>query len=206
MQRVWNEMTADRRRAGMGGRGGFKMGDFGVGGRVYQRDYKRKAGDGGGCTPQSFGISSCLCIVIPLFALAMTERTLYMTAGAVDEAGDLAVSVDSAYAVDQNEGALIFVQTDPRSSPTLNGGPPKDNYFNFEMSQDTGIGKRVTEYCQWAEMRHSKSKKTGQDREGNDLYTEEIWYTYYKTWRNHRVSSLFFDNPAACKSFPGTLV
>ena len=35
MQRVWNEMTADRRRGALGGRGGVKMGDFGVGGRVY---------------------------------------------------------------------------------------------------------------------------------------------------------------------------
>lgn len=35
MQRVWNEMTADRRHGALGGRGGVKMGDFGVGGRVY---------------------------------------------------------------------------------------------------------------------------------------------------------------------------
>ena len=28
-------MTADRRKGALGGRGGVKMGDFGVGGRVY---------------------------------------------------------------------------------------------------------------------------------------------------------------------------
>lgn len=207
MQRVWNEMTADRRHGALGGRGGVKMGDFGVGGRVYQRDYERKAGQGDGCTPSSYGWSSCFCITIPLILLIWTERTLYLTAGAIDEAGDLAVHIDSTYAVDENNGKLIFVQTDPSYPPVLKGTPPTDSYFQYEMPKDSGIGKRVTEYCQWAEMRHSKSTKTGKNPDyqdsdgkwhtGSDIYTEEVWYTYHKAWRNHRISSILFDNAAA---------
>ena len=174
-------MTHTRKRGGLGGRGGVRVGDFGTGGRVYERDYTRPAGSGQ-CSPQSYGISSCLCFVIPLVVLAMTERTLYLTAGSVDEASESAVLLESPIAVDDNEGSLVFLQTDPRHPPKLNGKPPADNYFNFAMPPNSGIGKRVTEYCQWQEFRHSRSKKTGTDRDGNDKYTEEIWYTYHKAW------------------------
>ena len=189
-------MTHTRKRGGLGGRGGVKVGDFGTGGRVYERDYTRPAGSGQ-CSPQSYGISSCLCFFIPLIVLAMTERTLYLTAGSVDEASESAVLLESPIAVDDNEGSLVFLQTDPRHPPKLNGKPPADTYFNFEMPPNSGIGKRVTEYCQWQEFRHSRSKKTGTDRDGNDKYTEEIWYTYHKAWRSKRINSLFFDNAAA---------
>ena len=53
-------MTHTRKRGGLGGRGGVRVGDFGTGGRVYERDYTRPAGSGQ-CSPQSYGISSCLC-------------------------------------------------------------------------------------------------------------------------------------------------
>lgn len=32
---------------------------------------------------------------------------------------------------------------------------------------------------------------------GDDIMEEEVWYTYYKSWTPQRISSLFFDNPAA---------
>ena len=198
MQRIWNEMTSSRRRKAMYGYGGVKMGDFGSGGRVYEKDYVVKKGTSQGCTPQSCGILSCLCLSIPLIALIMTERTLYLTAGCIEEAGESAIQCDSPYVIDQNEGALIFATSDPRHQPTLNGKPPKDEYFNFEFDSDHGIGKRVTEYCQWSEMRHSRSKDTGRkDDKGNSIYTQEVWYTYHKAWRKHRIQSLVFDNPVA---------
>jgi len=201
MQRIYNEMTSSRRRKAMGGRGGIKMGDFGSGGRVYSTDYVRPAGSGSGaqCNPSKFGLASCLCTVIPLIALIVTERSLFQTAGCIEEAGENAVTCESPYVLDHNEGSLIFVTSDPRHSPTLKGGTaPRDPYFNYQLPSEYGIGKRVTEYCQWAEMRHSQNKKTGRKTEkGDDIYTTEVWYTYHKAWRNRQVNSLFFDNPAA---------
>ena len=113
MQRIYNQMTSTRRRKAMGGRGGIKMGDFGSGGRVYSTDYVRPAGSGSGaqCNPSKFGVASCLCTVVPLLVLVVTERSLFRTAGCIAEAGENAVPCESPFVLDQNEGALIFVAT-----------------------------------------------------------------------------------------------
>ena len=199
MQRLWNELTATRKRKANYGYGGVKVGDFGTGGRVYSSDYAVPRGQGsGGCTPQTFGISSCLCTLLPLLALIVTERTLFLSAGCIEEASEQAVRCDSPYSVSENEGSLIFVTTDPEYPPQLKGEPPTDIFFNYPVPATHGIARRVTEYCQWAEMRHSQRKKTGRtNQKGEDIYTQEVWYTYHKSWRSQQINSLFFDNPAA---------
>mmetsp|Transcript_71577 Transcript_71577/g.116032 ORF Transcript_71577/g.116032 Transcript_71577/m.116032 type:complete len:478 (+) Transcript_71577:196-1629(+) len=64
---------------------------------------------------------------------------------------------------------------------------------------------RHTEYCQWMQHTHDQCdtcSKTSTDSKGKKMTTSKKCncrrtYTYVKTWRNHRINSLLFDQPAA---------
>ena len=223
MQRVYNEATKDK-TASLGGRGGVKIGDFGVGGRTYSKTYTR--GHGSSQCPVSGKTCGGILSVVAVLLLFFSERFLYLTIGALDEAGEQAVTVNTPTVDSANQGKVVFAQS---VNPIVDGAPPRDDFFNIHGDSTDGAMKRVTEYCQWAEMRHSRHVKVGKhpDRcvstgqsshercarvtcslvqcsspccrieRGADIMKEEVWYTYHKSWRHHRIHSLTFDNPAA---------
>mmetsp|Transcript_17625 Transcript_17625/g.24289 ORF Transcript_17625/g.24289 Transcript_17625/m.24289 type:complete len:546 (-) Transcript_17625:100-1737(-) len=64
---------------------------------------------------------------------------------------------------------------------------------------------RRTEYCQWQEIRREQCRQCSRTVKAGDGSTREetydcdcvTYYDYIKTWRNHRINSMLFDQPAA---------
>ena len=59
---------------------------------------------------------------------------------------------------------------------------------------------RNTEYCQWTETRTCNRECDQECDDNNNCHdtncVETCTYDYYKGWRNTRVNSLLFDQPA----------
>jgi hypothetical protein len=185
-------MTAEGKEGALGGRGGVKIGDFGVGGRVYSgpvyaqggvRSQGAQTGDGfrrsapaepshapssasgptsntssTPATPASTRRNNlcawgALCLVGAV-VLFLGERSAFLLAGCVDEAVQTAVVLarpvgDGSARV----GSLVFVASDPSQEVTLVVPPPLDPFFNVAMPPGAAMGRRVTEYCQWEQVR-----------------------------------------------------
>lgn len=76
--------------------------------------------------------------------------------------------------------------------------------FHFEANQAVNL-VRHTEYCQWTEISHDTCQTCQRSvrQENGKMKTESYscncvrTYNYLKAWRNYRINSLFFDQPAA---------
>ena len=163
MQRVFNEYRSDSKRKANFGHGGVKVGDFGTGGRVYERSYSVASSTAGQQRRQRQGISFC-CGGIGLVLLVIVERWLYLTAGCVEEARAGAVSLPTPTASAAWDGSLVFTTTNPAQPPALAGPPVTDPMFSsVSMPERTGSIERKAEYCQWREQRHSKRTHIGNE-------------------------------------------
>jgi len=184
------------------------------------------------------GCSSFVAVIL----LIIIERSLALTLGTMSEAAS-AFSYGSNLVLDpQNEGKIVHLQA--TTPPSLDGMPPGDVSFGVSAGPRDAVLQRVTEYCQWLEIKHSSQEKVGKEpdycsqtsrqdsceqmscsgksysscsgnsgccrwREGADIYETKYSYSYMKGWRSARISSLFFDNPAAYNNpqrdpFPST--
>lgn len=176
MQRVANEWTADKVERD----GGWKWGDFGTGGRVYKH---YSVGGGGGYSSgyssggYSSGYSSsyrtswggsdsenasgcCLFAIfltlLSLFGVYYTEtsRSLDLSTATAAQGAVIAPLPPSS----SNDGRLVFVSA---PNVSLIGAPAKDPFFERTFPPLFAYVHRVTEYCQWAEVRHSNTKEIG---------------------------------------------
>ena len=76
--------------------------------------------------------------------------------------------------------------------------------FHFEATQAASL-VRHTEYCQWTEISHDSCQTCQRSvRQENGKMKSESYscncvrtYSYLKAWRNNRINSLFFNQPAA---------
>ena len=160
--RIVNELLADGKNAPRVG-AGVKIGDFGLGGRVYEGSVRRAArGDGGDGAPRcpqcprSGAPPPWLAVVAALVAavaLCLAERAHFREVGAVKEA-EGAVVLGTPAAAAANNGRLVFVAAD---GPALAGSPPRDPLLGVSAPSGFAIAKRVTEFCQWQEA--SKSER-----------------------------------------------
>ena len=102
-----------------------------------------------------------ICVAIAsAVCLYFTESRLYSTQGCLNEASISATTLAEPIHEKENENKLVFVSIP--YPPTLDGHVPTDPFFGIEMPRDAAVGKRKTEYCQWKELRHSKTTKVGQ--------------------------------------------
>ena len=165
MERVFNEYRSDSKRKANLGFGGVKMGDFGTGGRVYEREYTvaRSTGTLEQSTQVRKGISFC-CLGISVILLVVVERWLYLTAGCVQEAHAGAVTLPTPASDSAWDGSLVFTTTNPARPPLYSGSPLVDPLFaSVSMPKRTGTFQRKTEYCQWREHRHKQQKHVGNE-------------------------------------------
>ena len=133
-----------------------------------------------------------------MLGLAYMERDLHMVVGGCNEAADTVVPRDSDQPSDNWEGSLIAFPTDHvKPLEQLS-----DDYFQLDFPNAVSAS-RHTEYCQWAETKHTNRVVVGQrevrDSEGNrkteDIVETQHSFTYHLAWRSHRINSMFFDNP-----------
>jgi hypothetical protein len=164
MQRVFNEYRSDSKRKAHFGHGGVKVGDFGTGGRVYERGYTVSSSTPAQQGRQRQGVSFC-CGFIALVLLVVVERWLYLTSGCVEEARAGAVSLPTPTSDSAWDGRLVFTTTNPARPPTVGGGPPLTDplFASVRMPDRTGAVQRKTEYCQWREHRHTKRTQVGNE-------------------------------------------
>jgi hypothetical protein len=179
----------------------MKFGDFGTGGRTYRyQNVRRYTVDQNGNVVSSFKGSGILFAV--LFGLLQgilmyKEYDLYKIVGACDEAMETVVPLKSDKPVDTWDSALVSMSTD---SVVPN---EKLADLDFEVTFPGSVSyHRHTEYCQWAESRHTRTKVVGRrERTGSDgkkhvedITETEVYFTYHKGWHSTRINSLYFDN------------
>jgi hypothetical protein len=155
MRRAVNEMSADEVHRGQG----FKVGDFGVGGRRYVVRSTRSRGAKSQDLNTIRGCGSCFAIIMFFFI----ERWLNLTLGTFGEAS-LAISYgDNAKLDMSNEDKIVHATSARDYPPYLTGPPPSDDAFGISARDGDAVLKRVTEYCQWMEIQHSKQVKVGKE-------------------------------------------
>ena len=161
--RLFNEARADSKRKANFGYGGIKTGDFGTGGRVYEREYRVESTTATEQNTCRKGISFC-CAAIGLVSLIVIERWIYLTAGCVEEARANVVSLASPESSAAWDGSLVFTTTNPTYPPKYSGPLLEDPLFtSVKMPARSGSFKRQTEYCQWRETRHKKQVHIGNE-------------------------------------------
>ena len=161
MRRVWNETTSDEKRTSNSGYGGVKVGDYGQGGRVYTKYRERSSGGSGQvCSTGCMNVLYVCTMFAVTVSLYFAEKGLHSTQGCINEASESAVTLPNPIAREENNDRLVFAPVP--YPPTISGPAPRDEFFGIEMPHGVAIGKRNTEYCQWSEMRHSKTTKVGQ--------------------------------------------
>lgn len=149
--RFLNEFTADK----VDRHGGFKMGDYGMGGRSYTKytvgSSGRRSGSSssGGCL--LFGI---FMAVLSSFGVYYTERSRNLDLKAATAAVE---AVDAPLPLTSNTGRLVFVS----AALSLVGAPAQDSFFQYKFSPLFAAGRRVTEYCQWMEVRNENRREVG---------------------------------------------
>ena len=82
-------------------------------------------------------------------------------------------------------------------------GTVGDAAFGVELDKALKI-QRYTEYCQWQESSVDRCEKCTRSKTKDGKTYQETYdcncvreFVYVKGWRNHRINSLLFDQPAA---------
>ena len=213
---VFNRKAADETRSGTG----FKAGNIGVGGRSYKTTSVRTArSEGGGRNPcyqnKICGGASAILIAVGLFFI---ERSAYVDVSVIEELRDTAIATSDRPDDSNNPHGVVHIT----SHDVATSAPLRDEDFGVTWD-NTLSAKRETEYCQWEQMRHTRTKIVGKKpdtcvnrvgdecentscprsppcgnccrrREGDDITESETYFTYHKGWRSHRISSLLFDD------------
>jgi hypothetical protein len=146
--------------------GGVKWGDFGTGGRTYKINSVGYGGGGrgglgyGGGSSSDNGSGCCLFSIfitlLSLFGVYYTEtsRSLDLSTATAAQGAVIAPLPPSS----SNDGRLVFVSA---PNVSLIGAPAEDPFFEYKLPPLFAKARRVTEYCQWAEVRHSNTREIG---------------------------------------------
>ena len=213
---VFNRMSADETRSGTG----FKAGNLGMSGRSYVTGSKRTAQSEGGGRNPCYGSKICGGVSALLIAicLAFSERSAYNDVSVIEELRDMAVSTSDQPDDSNNRVGIVHIT----SHDVTASAPLRDSDFGVTW-RNALSAKRETEYCQWEQVRHTRSKVVGKDpdtcvnmggdecennscprsppcgnccrrREGDDIVEHVTSFSYHKGWRQNRISSLLFDD------------
>jgi len=170
-------------------------------GRTY---YKQGANDNRGLS----GICSILFIVmlltIPPLILIGSERSRYTRYITLSDALDSDI-------VELNSGGVTTKSLKSLRPHTLVHGT-SSHIDTISTDSDMNVSipgaltlKRNTEYCQWQEIQSQRCEtctrtvkaKDGSTKEENYQCNCIKEYNYVKSWRNHRINSMLFDQPGA---------
>jgi len=164
MNRVINELSSDEVKQ----TGGYKVGDFGQGGREYVR-YERRAhyepgqGASKGVGKVVLGIAALAVAGLVVYA----ERENFLAIGLLPEASRAYSYGDVAKADWNRNNALVHFRSSLANPPVLERGVDvlRDPFFGFEVPNENKdvVLKRNTEYCQWVEVPQHRQEKIGQD-------------------------------------------
>ena len=124
------------------------------------------------------------------FNLYQTERTFVLQQEAFEMVEDSVVSLNNGWVPRDGDRVHVTDEYDATGS---------DEEFGLYIPHGVKLDRK-TEYCQWKE--HTTTECETCEREDDEGNTERYscncveTYHYTKTWRNHRVNSLLFDQPA----------
>lgn len=157
MRRIFNETAAND----VNRHGGYKIGDFGQGGRTYTYTSTRpshREGTSSWCHKFIFFLT-CFAAAVAIY---FSEKNLFLIKGVIEEAKGATFSYgNSLEVIPGKEGMLVHATTKPGNSPLIEAAPLRDSMFGMISSPDDVMMRRHTEYCQWQENQHSKTISKG---------------------------------------------
>lgn len=170
-------------------------------GAVYRQGRTRNVADGEMARREQCGgyLLAFLAVAAPVgltFALHRSERYFFDQQVAFDAVEPLVRRVpNTARASNVGEGALVHFDS------SSNGFTASVTDKDFGVTLQGGVKlARHTEYCQWQEVAQTecdtchRSGKGGKDESYKCNCVET--YHYVKSWRNHRIISIGFDQAA----------
>jgi len=221
-RRVINEMTADE----VDRHGGVKIGDFGCG-RTYKYTHTRAQGGGGACQKIIFFavfIGAGLTIYYNERNLSLVKGAIEEARGSTISYSNLeAISSREQTLVHAKTamGQSPLIEASPLRDDFFGISSSPDDvmmrrHTEYCQWQETQHSRTISkgfkpDYCTQISRsdacdRVSCSSK-GQGscssseccawRKGDEILETQYYYTYHKAWRDHRISSLTFDSPAA---------
>lgn len=203
--RVLRELTADEVER----HGGFRVGNFGTGGRTYHNETR---GSSASC---NLWWCRSFAVVIALIAAGFwyTREVHFRHVGkCVEYASETALPLlpplTRANSALQEFGAahdyVLFVRVSSTAQvPT--GSEALDPFFGIDAGPHAASLRRVTEYCQWQEFSQTSKTLVGRvaDCQGGDecnIYDTKTSFYYIKGWHSRRIDSTLFDNPVAYRN------